>query len=183
MKFRKTFIEGPVEFTPIQHKDERGVFSETYSQILLEKNGFNYKFIQENQTTSKKGVFRGIHCQLPPYTQGKLVRVVKGKVVDFAIDLRRTSDTYGQWESVILDGDVGNQFWVPPGFGHAFYTLEDDTIVTYKCTNLYDKEHEVCIDYTDEDINLPLKDLKDLIISDKDKNGIYFMDFNKKNPW
>ena len=137
----------------------------------------------ENQTTSKKGVFRGIHCQLPPYTQGKLVRVVKGKVVDFAIDLRRTSDTYGQWESVILDGDVGNQFWVPPGFGHAFYTLEDDTIVTYKCTNLYDKEHEVCIDYTDEDINLPLKDLKDLIISDKDKNGVSFMDFNKKNPW
>lgn len=183
MQFRKTFIEGPVEFTPDIHKDDRGNFTETYSQILLEKNGFNYKFIQDNQSTSKKGVFRGIHCQLPPYTQGKLVRVVKGKVIDFAIDLRRTSDTYAQWESVILDGEKGNQFWIPPGFGHAFYTLEDDTIMTYKCTNLYDKEHEVCIDYTDEDINLPLKDLKDLIISDKDSKGISFMEFNKKNPW
>ena len=183
MRFRKTFIEGPVEFTPEKYKDKRGEFTETYNQILLEKNGFNYKFIQDNMSVSKKGVFRGIHCQLPPYTQGKLVSVPKGKVIDFAIDLRRSSDTYGQWESVILDSEKGNQFWVPPGFGHAFFTLEDDTIVTYKCTNLYDKEHEVVIDYRDEDINLPLRELTDLILSEKDADGISFMEFNKKNPW
>jgi len=183
MEFRKTFIEGPIEFTPQIHKDDRGEFSETYNQILMEKNGFTHKFIQDNQSISKKMVFRGIHCQLPPYTQGKLVRVVKGKAIDFAIDLRRSSDTYGQYETVILDAEKGNQFWIPPGFGHAFLSLEDDTILNYKCTNLYSKEHEITIDYKDEDIKLPLVDIKGLIISEKDSKGISFMEFNKKNPW
>ena len=183
MKFRKTFINGPIEFTPKKFKDERGEFSETYNQVLLEKNGFNHKFVQDNMSVSKKGVFRGIHCQLPPFVQGKLVSVVKGKVIDFAIDLRRGSETYGQWESVILDSDKGNQFWVPPGFGHAFYTIEDDSVVTYKCTSPYSKEHEVVIDYRDEDINLPLKDIKEIILSEKDLKGITFKEFNQKNPW
>ena len=104
-------------------------------------------------------------------------------MIDFAIDLRRGSETYGQWESVILDSDKGNQFWVPPGFGHAFYTIEDDSVVTYKCTSPYSKEHEVVIDYRDENINLPLKDIKEIILSEKDLKGITFKEFNQKNPW
>jgi len=184
MDYKKTFIDGPIEFTPKVFEDDRGVFFETYNQILLESNKFNYKFIQDNQSISKKHVFRGIHCQLPPYTQGKLVRVVKGSVVDFAIDLRRSSETYGKWESVVLDSTKNNQFWIPPGFGHAFYTLEDDTIVTYKCTNLYNTEKEVVIKYDDPSISLSIinKNIP-IIVSDKDKKGISFMEFNRINPF
>jgi len=183
MQFRKTFIEGPYEFTPNISKDNNGVTIETYNQILLEKNGFNYKFIQDTLTTVNKGNFNGITCQMPPYTQGKLVTVIKGKRIDYAVDLRRGSETYGQWESVILDGDLSNQFWIPPGFGHAHYTLEDNTISSCRSTNLFDQPSEVTLDYKDEDINLPLRDLTNMKVSDKSSKGVSFMDFNKKNPW
>jgi|SaaInl85LU_5_DNA_1037374.scaffolds.fasta_scaffold01256_19 dTDP-4-dehydrorhamnose 3,5-epimerase len=183
MQFRKTFIEGPYEFTPTTRKVENVQITETYNQILLESNGFNYKFIQDETIVVDKGVFIGIHCQMPPYTQGKLVTCLKGKIIDFAIDLRRGSDTYGQWESVILDSEKMNQFWIPPGFGHAYYSLEDGSELSCRSTNLYDEKSEVVIDYRDEDFNLPLRDLKDIKVSKKDSEGISFMEFNKKNPW
>jgi dTDP-4-dehydrorhamnose 3,5-epimerase len=183
MKFRKTFIEGPVEFIPNKMDTGAGEITITFNQVLLDKNGFNYRFVQENQLNTNMGNFSGIHCQMPPYTQGKLIRVVTGKIIAYAIDLRRSSDTYGKWESVILDGNKSNIFFIPPGFGSAHFTLENNTIIMSKNTNLYSSEHEVVIDYKDPNISLPINKLEDLIVSEKDKKGVSFMEFNKDNPW
>lgn len=178
-------IEGLVELQPRVFKDDRGQFIETYNQNTLEALGFNHIFVQDNQSISQKGTFRGIHMQSAPYAQGKLVRVVKGKAMDYAIDLRPNSPTFGHWASVLLDAERANQFYVPEGFGHAFLALEDDTVFAYKCTNVYNKESEIGLKWDDADINLIksnyIADMKDQIsVSEKDANAMSLQEYTRQ---
>lgn len=174
MKVNKFKIEGLIEFIPNTYKDSRGEFTETYNQQLMASLGLTELFVQDNQSISHRGVFRGIHLQEGWSAQGKLVRVSRGSVIDFAVDLRKDSPTYGQWQSLKLTADLGNQFYVPAGFGHAFLALEDNTTFCYKCTNLYDPISQVCIKWDDEDLNLNLESYidGDILISPKDLEGI-----------
>ena len=178
-------IEGLVELQPRVFKDDRGQFIETYNQNTLEALGFNHTFVQDNQSISQKGTFRGIHMQSAPYAQGKLVRVVKGKAMDYAIDLRPNSPTFGHWASVLLDAERANQFYVPEGFGHAFLALEDDTVFAYKCTNVYNKESEIGLKWDDTDIDLIksnyIADMKDQIsVSEKDANAMSLQEYTRQ---
>ena len=186
MKLNTNFhIEGLVELQPRVFKDDRGQFIETYNQETLEALGFNHTFVQDNQSISQKGTFRGIHMQSAPYAQGKLVRVVAGSAMDYAIDLRPNSPTFGHWASVLLDSEKANQFYVPEGFGHAFLALEDDTVFAYKCTNVYNKESEIGLKWDDTDINLIksnyIADMKDQIsVSEKDANAMSLQEYTRQ---
>jgi len=177
MKVNKDFnIHGLIEFQPNVYGDSRGQFIETFNENVLRELGFIEHFKQDNQSISKAGVFRGIHLQSDPWAQGKLVRVAKGSAIDYAVDLRPDSPTFGEWEMVKLTAEKGNQFWVPEGFGHAFVALEDDTIFCYKCTEVYAPNHQVSIRWDDPDINLDIP-VKGLEISEKDKNALYFPEY------
>lgn len=176
MNYNTNFeIDGLIEFRPNIYSDERGQFIETYNKEILEKLGFKEDFKQDNQSISKELVFRGIHLQLDPWAQGKLVRVAKGKAIDYAVDLRPNSPTFGKWESVVLTAEEGNQFWVPPGFGHAFMALENKTIFCYKCTEVYAPNHQVSIRWDDPDINLDIDITPDL--SEKDMQAITLKEY------
>lgn len=170
MEFRKSSIEGLIEIQPKIFGDSRGYFFESYRYDLFKDNGISEVFIQDNQSFSTKGVLRGLHYQKDPFGQGKLVRVISGKVLDVAVDLRPNSPTYGQHEKVVLDAELNNMFYVPPGFAHGFYTIED-AIFSYKCTNVYNKESEGGILWNDPDLNIdwgvsqPNVSEKDLILS------------------
>jgi dTDP-4-dehydrorhamnose 3,5-epimerase len=167
MEFCQSSIKGLVEIIPRLFRDERGVFFESYTEKLFRENGINAAFVQDNQSFSVKNVLRGLHFQKPPFAQGKLVRVIKGKALDVAVDIRKDSPTYGQYETVILDAEKCNMFYVPEGFAHGFLALEE-TIFVYKCTNYYHKESESGIIWNDPDlkinwgINSPLVSGKDL---------------------
>jgi len=169
-------IEGLIEFQPKIFTDSRGQFIETFNEELLGSLGFNHHFKQDNQSISKAGVFRGIHLQLDPHAQGKLVRVAKGCAIDYAVDLRQGSPTFGEWQSVELTAEKGNQFWVPAGFGHAFLAMEDNTIFCYKCTEVYAPNHQVSIRWDDKDIALELP-IQNVDVSEKDQNAIYLTEF------
>lgn len=171
MQINKNFkIDGLLEFQPKIYRDDRGQFMETWNQEQFKQLGFYHQFKQDNQSISAKNVFRGIHLQQGIMAQGKLVRVVQGRAIDYAVDLRPSSSTFGQYESIELCATQGNMFWVPPGFGHAFLSLEDNTIFSYKCTEVYCPKSEVCIHYNDPTIGLQLP--TDLKVSEKDKQGI-----------
>jgi dTDP-4-dehydrorhamnose 3,5-epimerase len=181
MKVNKFKIDGLLEFIPSVYKDERGEFTETYNQPLFSSFGLNDLFVQDNQSISHKGVFRGIHLQSGASAQGKLVRVANGSVIDFAVDLRPNSKTYGEWKSLLISSEIGNQFWIPAGFGHAFLSLEDNTIFCYKCTNVYDPNSQVCIKWDDIDLNLEINKMIDapILVSPKDLEGISLKKFMK----
>jgi dTDP-4-dehydrorhamnose 3,5-epimerase len=170
MEFRKSSIEGLIEIQPKIFGDSRGYFFESYRYDLFKANGIPEVFIQDNQSFSTKGVLRGLHYQKAPFGQGKLVRVISGKVLDVAVDLRPNSPTYGQHEKVVLDAELNNMFYVPPGFAHGFYTIED-AIFSYKCTNVYNKESEGGILWNDPYLNIdwgvsePNVSEKDLVLS------------------
>lgn len=175
MKINKDFkIDGLIEFIPNVYRDSRGEFIETFNENVLRELGFTEHFKQDNQSISKAGVFRGIHLQLDPFAQGKLVRVAKGSAIDYAVDLRKDSPTFGEWESVELSATEGNQFWVPPGFGHAFVALEDDTIFCYKCTEVYAPNHQVAIRWDDRDLELDIP-IKSLELSEKDREESLYL--------
>ena len=176
MEIIKTKIKDLVIIKPRVFADDRGYFFESYNRNTYMDNGLDVEFVQDNESKSQKGVLRGLHFQRPPFAQGKLVRVIQGAVRDVAVDLRKDSETYGQWESVELTADNKTMLWVPPGFAHGFVTLEDNTIFAYKCTNLYDKESEGSIVWNDPDLNIDW-DIKNPVLSDKDKTGPYFKDF------
>ena len=178
MRINKDFkIHGPIEFIPNVYRDSRGEFIETFNENVLRELGFTEHFKQDNQSISKAGVFRGIHFQLEPFAQGKLVRVAKGSAIDYAVDLRSDSPTFGEWESVELTAEQGNQFWIPPGFGHAFVALEDDTIFCYKCTEVYAPNHQVALRWDDIDINLDIP-VENLELSEKDiKDSLYLNEY------
>lgn len=164
-------LDGLVEIVANRFADQRGFFSETYNQAALKAAGIDLHFVQDNVACSaKKGTLRGLHYQLPPYAQDKLVRVSRGSIWDVAVDLRRGSLTFGQWESVLLSAEKWNQVLVPTGFAHGYLTLEDDTEVTYKVTAHQAPEHERCLRFDDRQIKIdwPME-LADMILSEKDR--------------
>lgn len=174
MEFRKSSIEGLVEIKPRIFKDSRGYFFESYQYDLFKKNGIPEVFVQDNQSFSTKGVLRGLHLQRAPFAQGKLVRVIQGKVLDVAVDLRKDSPTFGQYESVLLDAELKNMFYIPPGFAHGFATIED-AIFSYKCTNYYDKASEVGIRWDDPELNIDWS-IENPLVSDKDQELPFLKD-------
>ncbi len=168
MEFIKTTLKDAYLIKPQVFGDNRGFFLESYSKKKFEKEGIGAEFVQDNHSKSeKKGTLRGLHFQLPPYTQAKLIRVVKGKILDVIVDLRRDSETFGQWEGFELSSQNFQMLFVPQGFAHGFITLENDTEVLYKADNFYEPESEGGIAWNDPDlkINWPLKNP---ILSERD---------------
>ncbi len=176
MKIIKTEIPDLYIVKPIVFEDDRGYFFESYSKNAFAKCGIDQNFVQDNESKSAKGVLRGLHFQKPPYDQGKLVRVMRGAVLDVAVDLRKNSPTYGKWASVELNHDNKWMYWIPPGFAHGFATLEDNTVFFYKCTNVYNKESEGSLIWNDPDLNIDWQ-VDSPILSEKDKVGPLFKDF------
>jgi dTDP-4-dehydrorhamnose 3,5-epimerase len=178
MKVAKTEIEGLLIIELDVFGDDRGFFVETYNKERYIKNGIDVEFVQDNLSKSVKGVLRGLHFQKPPFAQGKLVQVISGSVLDVAVDIRRGSETFGKWVSVELSEKNKKQFWIPEGFAHGFVALEDDTIFSYKCTNLYNKESEGAIMWNDNDLDIDWQlekyGINEPIISDKDRENVIF---------
>jgi dTDP-4-dehydrorhamnose 3,5-epimerase len=168
-------IEGLIEIFPRIFHDDRGFFFESYNQQVFFDNGLTETFLQDNQSFSKKGVVRGLHFQNPPFAQGKLVRVITGKVVDVVVDIRKSSPTYGQHAKFLLESDKSNMLYVPPGFAHGFVALED-SIFSYKCTNLYNKPAESGILWNDPALNINW-DVENPIVSSKDIELLPFDSF------
>ena len=171
IKVTPTYIDGLVIIEPKVFRDNRGYFVETYNENEFKENGIDAVFVQDNQSHSTKGVLRGLHFQ-KNNPQGKLVRVIKGKVLDVAVDLRASSKTFGKWESVILSDENMLQFYIPEGFAHGFVVLSDEATFTYKCTRFYDPTDEGGILWNDPDIGVDwqLGDIEEVILSEKDKN-------------
>ena len=176
MEIIKTFIEGLLVIKPRIFEDDRGHFFESWSNDSFKNIGLDLDFVQDNQSLSQKGVLRGLHFQNPPFTQGKLVRVIKGAVVDVAVDIRKNSPTYGQHFAVELSEENKTVFWIPPGFAHGFVSLKDDTIFTYKCTGVYNKESEGALIWKDEDLDIDWR-VENPLVSDKDMVAGNFNDF------
>jgi dTDP-4-dehydrorhamnose 3,5-epimerase len=159
--------------------DARGFFLESFNQKNFQAlTGLDVQFVQDNHSRSGKGVLRGIHYQLPPHAQGKLVRVVRGAVFDVAVDLRKSSPTLGQWAGIELRDADGLMLWIPPGFGHAFVVLEDNTDFLYKTTDYYAPQCEAALAWNDPQVNIawPADALQSLKLSEKDKAGSAFTD-------
>ena len=181
----KTNIKDLVIIEPQVFQDDIGYFLETYNETDFQNEYPNVNFVQDNESMSNKGVLRGLHFQTK-HTQGKLVRVIKGKVFDVAVDLRKNSDTFGKWEAVILSGENKKQFFVPPGFAHGFMVLEDETIFCYKCTDFYSPEYDSGIIWNDLDLDIkwPIDEIGELSLSQKDMSLQTFKEFlNKENPF
>ena len=155
MELQTTPIDGLLLLRPRVFEDERGAFSETWNQrVFDEATGEAVRFVQANESVSKAGVLRGLHFQAPPHAQGKLVRVVRGRVLDIAVDLRYGSPTYGQHHAALLSGENRWQFYVPPGFAHGFLALEDDTVFQYLCTASYHRDSEHALRWDDPDLGI-----------------------------
>jgi dTDP-4-dehydrorhamnose 3,5-epimerase len=176
LKVTETTISGLLVITPQIFHDERGHFFEPYNKQRFSNIGINNEFLQDNQSLSGKGVLRGLHFQVPPYAQGKLVRVIKGSAFDVAVDLRKKSDTYGKYFSIILSEQNNLIFWIPEGFAHGFLSLEENSIFSYKCTNIYHKEFERSLLWNDPDIGIDWE-YGNPILSDKDKQATLLRDF------
>ncbi len=175
MKVIETDIPGVLVFEPVVHGDERGYFMETYRADFFAECGVPGPFVQDNQSSSGRGVLRGLHYQIR-HPQGKLVRVVAGRVFDVAVDLRRSSPTCGRWTGVELSAENRRQFWVPPGFGHGFLVLSEQAEFFYKCTDYYAPEHERVIRFDDPDLGIdwPVSSDMTIVVSDKDRQGSAF---------
>lgn len=172
MKISKTAIDGVLIIEPQVFEDERGYFFESYNQAKMEEAGLHYNFIQDNQSKSCYGVVRGIHFQKGEYAQAKLVRVLKGTVLDVAVDLRQNSPTFGKYVAVELSAENKKQLMIPRGFGHGFAVLSQTAVFAYKCDNVYNKASEGGIRFDDPDIGVDWKiNPKDAILSEKDKNA------------
>ncbi|MBN8692996.1 MAG: dTDP-4-dehydrorhamnose 3,5-epimerase [Bacteroidetes bacterium] len=156
--------------------DARGYFFESYNKELFASNGLNLNFVQDNQSLSHKGVLRGLHFQNPPYAQGKLVRVITGAVYDVAVDIRKNSPTYGKYFGAELSEENKLMMYIPEGFAHGFLTLRDNTVFSYKCTNLYNKASEDCIKWDDKTIGIKWN-VENPLLSEKDLNGKEFASY------
>lgn len=163
-------IEGLCIIEPKVFGDSRGYFMETYNQEDMHKEGLDMVFVQDNQSMSRKGVLRGLHFQ-KTHPQGKLVRVISGEVFDVAVDLRRSSPTFGQWHGVVLSAENKKQFYLPPGFAHGFLVLSETAEFCYKTTDFYHPEDEGGLAWNDPDIGVkwPVESIDELLLSDKDK--------------
>jgi len=173
LKFTPQSIPEVILIEPTVHGDDRGYFVETFRQDLFEEAlGYKVNFIQDNESKSTKGVLRGLHYQLPPYTQAKLVRVIEGNVLDVAVDIRKSSPTFGQHVSVELTGENKHQLFIPHGFAHGFVVLSDNATFAYKVDNYYAPEYDRGIAF--DDIKLAINwqlALEELQLSDKDKKN------------
>jgi len=176
MKIEKTHIEGLLVIKPDVFEDQRGYFFESYNEDKFRQLGIAVTFLQDNESKSGKDVLRGLHFQVPPYEQGKLVRVIKGAVLDVAVDLRKSSPTFGQWASIELSEQNKWMYWIPAGFAHGFLTLEENTIFFYKCTQIYSKESERGIIWNDADLKI-VWGIDQPLVSEKDKTTAKFRDF------
>ena len=180
-QFTETCIPGLYMIEQKIFEDERGYFMEAYHYREFKEAGINPVFVQENQSQSKKGVLRGLHFQ-QKYPQGKLVRVLKGEVFDVAVDLRRDSETFGQWFGCILSEQNKKQLYIPEGFAHGFLVLSDQAEFIYKCTEYYHPEDQWGILWNDVevDIHWPLNWIPKIILSDKDKNWLSFSEYKMR---
>ena len=181
MEFQETKIKGVVVCSPKIYHDDRGQFlegfhTEKYEQMI----GKDVVFVQDNISISKKNVIRGLHFQAPPKAQGKLVQVLKGRILDVVVDLRKKSKTYGEHISIELSDKNNKQIWIPPGFAHGFISKEEGSILNYKCTSHYDHATEQTIRWDDPDLNINWQ-TKVSIVSKKDMEGISFKNF--KSPF
>ena len=171
MNVIKTEIEGLLILEPKIFGDSRGYFYESYNKQRFEEvTGLNINFVQDNQSKSCYGVLRGLHFQKPPYAQSKLVRCVKGQILDISVDIRKSSPTFGKYVAVELTEDNHRQLFIPHGFAHGFVVLSDEAIFQYKCDNFYHKESEGAVAWNDPEINIDWTiPFEDVILSDKDK--------------
>ena len=175
---KTTEIDGLLLIKPTVYKDTRGLFMETYNKNEFDNRiNSEVNFVQDNLSISKKGVIRGLHIQKPPFDQGKLVQVIKGSILDVALDLRKSSSTYGQHYKIELNDKNKYQLWIPKGFAHGFLTKEDDTFFSYKCDNPYSKDHEMSLFWNDEDLGIDWG-IKNPLISEKDMLADSFKNFN-----
>lgn len=162
MEFRTFDIEGPLELIPKKFEDDRGYFAELFRLAPFVAHAGPVHFVQDNQSLSvRAGTIRGIHFQTEPLAQGKLVRCASGSVLDLAVDLRHDSSAYGKWISTVLTAADMNQLWIPVGFGHAFCTLEANSIITYRVTEYYSAEHDKGVAWNDPDIAIAWPDIAD----------------------
>ena len=187
MEVIKTEIEGVVIIEPRIFKDERGYFYESFSQRDFEEKVCRTTFVQDNQSKSSYGVLRGLHFQKPPYCQSKLVRCIKGAVLDVAVDIRKGSPTFGKYVAVELSEDNHRQFFVPRGFAHGFAVLTPEAVFQYKCDNFYNKESEGSVAWNDPQLAIDWKIPADkVLLSEKDKlskniaDAEYLFDYNEK---
>jgi dTDP-4-dehydrorhamnose 3,5-epimerase len=163
---------------PTRHKDERGFFTEIYNSHQYKELGINTEFVQENQSLSwNVGTLRGLHFQLPPYGQGKLVHCVRGAVFDVALDIRKGSPTFGHWKGYELTSENGYQLYVPIGFAHGFMTLEPASEIIYKCTNYYAPKTEGCIRWDDPTINVEWPVSEKIVLNERDAIAPLLKDF------
>ncbi len=182
----KTELEGVVIVEPLLFGDERGYFFESFSKREFDTQVRPVDFVQDNESRSCYGVLRGLHYQLPPFAQSKLVRVVNGRILDVAVDIRRGSPTFGRHVAVELTADNHRQLFVPRGFAHGFSVLSDEAVVQYKCDNYYSPQHEGSIAFDDPQLAIEwLLAASDLVISDKDKRhpllkDARLFDYNEK---
>jgi dTDP-4-dehydrorhamnose 3,5-epimerase len=176
MQVETIFIDGPLVITPKVFKDPRGYFMESYNKQSYSNIGIDLDYVQDNQSLSEKGILRGLHFQAPPFDQGKLVRVIKGAVLDVIVDIRKNSPTYGKHYAIELTEDNFKTFWVPSGFAHGFTTLADHTIFSYKCTNYYNQASEGGLMWNDPDLGIDWG-IQNPILSDKDTKNALFKDF------
>lgn len=166
--FFETEINGVVVIEPKRYGDERGYFAETYRETDFVEAGLDYRFVQDNQSRSKKGVLRGLHFQ-KTHPQAKLVRCIEGEVYDVCVDLRRNSPTFGRYVGVVLSAANGNQFMIPRGFAHGFLVLSEYATFCYKCDEIYHPEDEGGIIWNDPGIGIDWPDVGEILLSEKDK--------------
>ncbi|MDX7814290.1 dTDP-4-dehydrorhamnose 3,5-epimerase [Aeromonas caviae] len=180
MNVIKTAIPDVLIFEPKVFGDERGFFFESFNNKLFEEVvGYPVTFVQDNHSKSSKGVLRGLHYQLPPHAQGKLVRCVAGEVFDVAVDIRKSSPTFGQWVGVHLSGENKRQLWIPEGFAHGFVTLSDTAEFLYKTTNYYVPQSEGSIRWNDPQVGIEWP-INDMLLSSKDQQGLSLSDYINK---
>jgi len=181
MKVFETGFNGLIVIKPTIHTDPRGYFFESYNQQVLKNAGITFNSVQDNESKSSKGVIRGLHYQLEPFGQAKLIRVIEGRIYDVALDLRRDSVTFGKWFGTELDSEKKDQFLIPVGFAHGFSVLSDTAIIQYKCSSVYNPQYERGISLNDPELDInwklgsatPLiseKDLKQPLMKDAEYN-------------
>lgn len=177
MQVFETKLNGVLLIAPQVFKDERGYFFESFSQAKYAAHIHNPAFIQDNESLSGYGTLRGLHYQLPPYAQSKLVRVIQGKVLDVVVDIRRNSPTFGRYYIAELSSENKHQLFIPRGFAHGFSVLSETAIFAYKVDNIYNKSSEASIRWNDPSLNIPWRlPEKDILLSEKDRQAPLFQD-------
>ena len=171
MKITSTAIPEVLLLEPVVHEDERGYFMETFRKSFLHEHGIDMDFVQDNQSMSKKGTLRGLHYQLE-YPQGKLARALSGQIFDVAVDLRKTSPSFGHWVGEFLTAENRKQLWIPPGFAHGFLVLSDTAELSYKCTDYFQPEDDHSLLWSDPEVNIKWPEInEEITLSEKDQAG------------